>query len=142
MDGKPGPVGRLFQRLVGREAGRETARGGRPKLPPEARRSEQVNLRFTPPELDEIQAAAEQHGMSGPDLIRSAVFAHLRGHPGPLPLPVSVPVNNPELQHKLSRIGANLNQIARVLNRRDDAPIPAGLDAVIAELGRRLEEQK
>ena len=74
----------------------------------------------------------------------------LRGGPSPRRCPshnllcfsVSLPPPTPYKSKSVLVLGANLNQIARVLNRRDDAPIPAGLDAVIAELGRRLEEQK
>ena len=110
-------------------------RGGRPKLTPEALRSEQINLRFTPPEWDEIETAAKRRAMSAADLIRSAIFAHLRDSPLPLPTRVLV---NVELQRELIRIGSNLNQIAKARNA--GAPLPADFDVVVAELGRQLEE--
>ena len=57
-----------------------------------------MNLRFTPPEWDEIETAAKRRAMSPADLIRSAIFAHLRDRPLPLTKRVLV---NVELQREL-----------------------------------------
>ena len=87
----------------------------RPKIEPDARRTERINPRFTPAELLRIESAASVAGMSASEYVRMQA---LRGR--------VVVQQRRELSgeafDELRRIGVNINQLARIANTTGRAP--------------------
>jgi hypothetical protein len=87
---------------------------GRPRKQALEQRSVQNKQRYTRAELDYIQTMAHQAGLSVSDYIRRAALKIVIKPPrGSVPR---------EAMAELNRIGVNLNQIARALNRGRECP--------------------
>jgi hypothetical protein len=105
-------------------------KGGRPLKQPHEVRSEQVKTRYTLAELDKLRTDANRAGMSLADFVRRAslgVTFTIR-HAGAEPAALT----------ELNKIGINLNQIARSLNRGQGTPYY--LEQAIAKLDETLTE--
>jgi hypothetical protein len=101
---------------------------GRPKL--HITRDRQFNVGLTATELAEVQRAARLAGMRPVDYGR----AKLLSKPGRIArAEYAVRQLDPLLLVALSRIGNNLNQIARRLNELA-LPVPEDLDPLLAEI--------
>lgn len=110
-------------------------KGGRPRLLPEERRRHIFQPGFNDHEARQLIARAEQAGLDTVELIRrTALNSQIN----------TIPTCNREAMVELTRIGNNLNQVARALNsgqRLKDGQVDAWLDHVkneIAAIGRRL----
>ena len=87
---------------------------GRPRKTHSEQRSHQSKQRYTRAELDYIQTMAHQAGLSVSEFIRRAALKIVMKPPrGSVPR---------EAMAELNRIGVNLNQIARALNRGRECP--------------------
>lgn len=87
---------------------------GRPRKQALEQRSVQNKQRYTRAELDYIQTMAHQAGLSVSDYIRRAALKIVIKPPrGSVPR---------QAMAELNRIGVNLNQIARALNRGRECP--------------------
>lgn len=88
---------------------------GRPRKHPNEQRAVQNKQRYTQAEMDYIALMAERAGLTVSDFIRRAA------------LKVSIqpprPSEERDALRELSRIGVNLNQIARALNRGRETPL-------------------
>lgn len=110
--------------------------GRRRKAPGEAM-SEVIRVRVTPGELAEIEAKAFASGYANvTEFARDAI----RRRPAPAHTRGLIP---PALLHELSRIGNNVNQIARAANAGRDLPAMAAqtladLRALIDRITARL----
>jgi hypothetical protein len=101
---------------------------GRPKL--HITRDRQFNVGLTATEFTEVQRAARLAGMRPVDYGR----AKLLSKPGRIARAVyAVPQLDPLLLVQLSRIGNNLNQIARRLNELS-LPAEGELEPLLAEI--------
>lgn len=98
----------------------DTARGGRPRLPQAERRVIRVGVNVNVAEYAVIQSRAEAAGMS------PAVFLRDAG----LGTRIGAKVNG-RVYHELSRIGVNLNQLARVANQTGRLPEVKQLQAIL-----------
>lgn len=118
------------------------AQGGRPKLPPEQRRTERYNLRFTPAELQHLQLQAQTAGLDVAEYLRRRALGyvvppaptHRRCDPG-----LVTELNRLGLEIKA--IGNNANQIARAVhtNRRFGVSWQAVVSR-IEELSRQVSD--
>lgn len=93
-------------------------------------RTEQVNLRFLPGEKAKASALADKAGLALAAFARAAIF----GDAGPR-AQRRPPADTKLLREVLglhNKFGANMNQIARELNRRG-SPIPHGLTQALKE---------
>jgi hypothetical protein len=107
---------------------------GRPKLP--FTRDKQFNVGLTDDEFATLHRAARLAGMRPVDYARSLLLAKR------LPtrrVAEATPHLDPLLLLEISRIGNNLNQIARRLNELA-LPIPDELPGLLAEVRRILRE--
>lgn len=105
---------------------------GRPKL--EIPRDRQLNVALTFAELTDVQRAARAAYLRPVDYARAKLFAA----PGRAPrTAIAVPHLDPLLAAHLSRLGNNLNQIARQLHQFA-IPAPAELAALLAEIRAAL----
>jgi len=84
-------------------------RSGRPPTDPAARRAKVVGVRVSAAELAALTAKAAQASVPVPQLLRTAGLA------ARLPAP-PVPAVNREQYSQLSRLSANLNQLAKAAN--------------------------
>jgi hypothetical protein len=84
------------------------ARGGRPKLPADQRRTERVVALLTPPEYAEFKSRADAFRVSTAELARRAITRVKMAAP--------VSAENVKMWREVGRIGANLNQTARAFN--------------------------
>ncbi|WP_308433059.1 plasmid mobilization relaxosome protein MobC [Streptomyces tanashiensis] len=105
----------------------------------EVQRKERVDVRYSVAEKQAILAEACRLGLAGAHLVGAIVMAHLNGD---LALPEQRTAADDlideyaALRKQVSRIGWNVNQIAKRLNSGDEAhPVDA---AVLAEAGRLL----
>ena len=97
--------------------------GGRPRLPEGERRAHRVGVSLTEAERKTIAAKAEEAGLSLAAYLRQAgLGARLSAHV------------NGRAYHQLSRIGVNLNQVARVANAAGRLPELKVLRAILAEV--------
>lgn len=87
---------------------------GRPRKQALEQRSMQNKQRYTRAELDYIQQMAHYAGLTVSEYIRRAALKIVIKPP-----PATVPR---EAMRKLDRIGININQIARALNRGRECP--------------------
>lgn len=108
-------------------------------------RSETFVFRCTRAEKDRLRTQAALAGVTAATLLREALGLTDARRRKP------VPKADPVLIRELGRIGGNLNQIARVLNRNALSGGVAGFDAVLVarhlvgierELGRLLREAR
>jgi len=105
---------RLWKQGTPRRAeARAMNKGGRPPGDPAFRRH-QRKVYLTVGELEQLQDAAAQVGLSVSDYIRRRALGH--------PLPPIVPLINRTAFAELARIGANLNQLAHHLNGGNFSP--------------------
>lgn len=108
------------------KAKRERPKGGRPRLPPEEKRTGKIGFSPTPEERARVLARADMAGLNVADFVRLAALGE--------PLRVTHrPGLDPVDRAALYRIGVNLNQIAKHLNagRPGNA---AAIEAAIAEV--------
>jgi Bacterial mobilisation protein (MobC) len=91
-------------------------------------RSRQFNVAVTRDELKRIHARAAARGMRPVDYGRARLLAEWRAG-----APASAPHLDPLLLAALSRLGNNLNQIARRLNTLD-LPAPPTLEPLLREI--------
>lgn len=105
-------------------------KGGRPLKQEHEKRSEQVKTRFTLAEIDKIRADANRAGLSLADFVRRASLGSA--------ITVRHGGSEPQALTELNKIGINLNQIARSLNRGQ--PVPYYLEQAIAKLVQTLDE--
>ncbi|MFI8102674.1 plasmid mobilization relaxosome protein MobC [Streptomyces sp. NPDC086023] len=103
----------------------------------DVQRKERVDVRYSTDEKTEILAEARRLGLAGAHFVGAIVMAHLNGD---LALPEQrTPVDDlideyAALREQVSRIGRNVNQIAKRLNEGGTThPVDT---AVIAEAGR------
>lgn len=101
---------------------------GRPKL--EITRDRQFNVGLTASELADVQRSARMAGMRPVDFARAKLLSK-SGHF--TRMAHSIRQLDPLLLVQLSRIGNNLNQIARALNELS-VEMPADLAPLLAEL--------
>ena len=105
--------------------------GGRPKLSPEDRHSEQINIPLKPSYLASLQDSADKAQTTVTDFVRASALGHrftvIQSHAPDF-----------ETLEELRRIGVNLNQIAKALNAgRED--LPASLVLACDKLDALLE---
>ncbi|MFD3661216.1 plasmid mobilization relaxosome protein MobC [Streptomyces sp. NPDC058659] len=105
----------------------------------DVQRKERVDVRYSVDEKQAILAEARRHNLAGAHLVGAIVMARLNGD---LALPEQRTATDDlideyaALRKQVSRIGWNVNQIAKRLNSGDEAhPVDA---AVLAEAGRLL----
>ncbi|WP_100269195.1 plasmid mobilization protein [Epibacterium ulvae] len=105
--------------------------GGRPKLSPEDRHSEQINIPLKPSDLASLQDSADKAQTTITDFVRASALGHrfnvMQSHAPDF-----------ETMAELRRIGVNLNQIAKALNARQQA-LPASLVSTCDKLDVLLE---
>ena len=96
----------------------------RPKKADTERRTEQTNERWTVPELAQVDRDAAAVGLTRSDFIRLSALSQ--------PLPESRGKADPELAHALSRIGNNVNQLAKSVH------LDTGFQQYWHEIGEEL----
>ena len=109
--------------------GRVRSRGGRPRLSGEERRAHRIGVSLNEAEREAIMAKAEAVGL------RPAAYLRQAG----LGARLSARVND-RAYHQLSRIGVNLNQVARVANAAGLLPELDVLRVILAEV-REIRDQ-
>ncbi|MFA5951877.1 MAG: plasmid mobilization relaxosome protein MobC [Hyphomicrobium sp.] len=105
-------------------------KGGRPLKQTHEKRSEQVKTRYTLAELDKLRADASRAGLSLADFVRRASLG--------MAITIKHGGAEPAALTELNKIGINLNQIARSLNRGQD--VPHYLEQAIAKLDETLDQ--
>src|SRR5262245_58685647 len=94
-------------------------------------RDHQINLRFSAPEYVRVYANAAIMGSTVPDFARVVLLRRPRRRKrGIQPVVIALPDNQLEQWHVL---GARLNDIAHVLNARDDLP-PSDLVPLLVQI--------
>lgn len=101
----------------------------RPKKQLHEKRDQRFNLRYTPAEIEHLRLAAQKVGLHPHE------YARRRTLGAPVVRPASSR-SNPALINELNRIGVNLNQIARALNRGRE--VEEDWDDLALELKRTL----
>jgi hypothetical protein len=96
----------------------------RPKKADTERRSEQTKERWTVSELEDVNHRAAQVGLPRAEFIRLCALTQ--------PLPEGRGKANPELAHALSRIGNNVNQLAKSVH------LDTGFQQYWHEIGEEL----
>jgi hypothetical protein len=110
----------------------ESDRGpGRPKKPPEKRRTKSLGVSLSPEEKQELEERAEAHGLSQSEYMRRRAFGR----------PIQ-PKSDQKTRVELRRIGNNLNQVARRANRGELAKVKDKAEAVLSALRKALSELK
>ena len=103
--------------------GPKTGKGGRPALPDSERRTHRIGVNLNDAEREIIEAKAEAAGLSvGVYLRQAGVGARLSSRV------------NDRVYHGLSRIGVNVNQMARVANATGRLPELEKLQALLAQI--------
>lgn len=85
----------------------------RPKKQLHEKRNERFNLRYTKAEIDYVRLQAHQAGLHPHDYVRRRTLGHRI-------VPPRAHRADPALINELNRIGVNLNQLARAVNRGRD----------------------
>lgn len=94
------------------------ARRGRPKLGASVVRSKALVVRLRPAEHEQIRAAAKASGIGLAPFARAGALEAAGRQPGVRPpTPVDPTGTDAGIRREPRRIGINLNQIARTLNR-------------------------
>lgn len=96
----------------------------RPKKADTERRSEQTKERWTLSELEQVNQNAAQVGLNRAEFIRLSALTQ--------PLPEQRGKADPELAHALSRIGNNVNQLAKSVH------LDTGFQQYWREIGEEL----
>jgi len=104
---------------------------GRPKKPPEERRTKSLGVSLSPKEKQELEERAEAHGLSQSEYMRRRAFGRY-----------IQPKTDQKTRAELRRIGNNLNQVARRANRGELAEVKAKAKAVLSALREALSELK
>ena len=108
-------------------------KGGRPRLPPEELKTEALpNIRVRPGERAQIQAQADQLGISLSELVRRALLGRR--------LPRPVPELNREAWRKLGPLAANFNQYVKAIHEGQAAGAPLHLLEHLRRLLAALRE--
>lgn len=107
---------------------------GRPPL--DIKRNRQFNVGLTAPEYDLLLSRAARAGMRPVDYARARLFAEWRVTASAAQGAAHL---DPLFLHALSRLGNNLNQIARRLNLVAQ-PAPPSLDPLLQDIRRLLKE--
>jgi hypothetical protein len=94
------------------------------------RRTAFFGMFMTPDEKAELVRRAKESGNRLSDFGRIVLLSDLKA-PSP---PAHDPAVIAELSYHLSKVGTNLNQLAKVANERHELPREAELKAVIAEI--------
>ena len=103
--------------------GQVRSRGGRPRLSGKERRAHRIGVSLNEAEREAIAAKADAVGL------RPAAYLRQAG----LGARLSARVNE-RAYHQLSRIGVNVNQVARVANQAGRLPELGVLQALLAEV--------
>ena len=112
-----------------RSDARYQKKGGRPRKAGSQRRSRKYTVSVNQPEREIIEAKAEAAGMSPSVYLRQAgVGARLSSRV------------NDRVYHQLSRIGVNVNQMARVANATGRLPELEKLQALLAQILEMREQ--
>ena len=107
----------------------EKGRGGRPALPDSERRTHRIGVNVNEAERQVIEAKAEATGLSvGVYLRQAGTGARLSSRA------------SDRLYHELSRIGVNVNQMARMANATGQLPELEKLQVLLAQI-LELREQ-
>ena len=96
----------------------------RPKKAETEKRTEQTNERWTVSELAQVDKDAAEPGLTRSDFIRLSALS--------IPLPEAQGKADPELAHALSRIGNNVNQLAKSVH------LDTGFQQYWHEIGEEL----
>ena len=86
-----------------------TPKGGRPVLHPEEKRSERLNVRFTPMEKRHVETQAHAAGIKPNEYVRRRCLGHVVATGGGRA--------NPALVSELNRIGVQLAALGNVVNQ-------------------------
>ena len=114
------------------QRGRRTARGGRPTLPLEARRTERISFGVTKRQKAAFLVSAAQAGMSSNDFARDVLCdGGARAGIGAARAPSF------ELVDALSRIGADLARLRFIAE--ETGVVPEGLEEAVARLETKLD---
>lgn len=106
-----------------------SAKPGRPSRAERENRADRVAFRLTAEELARVQAEAERAGVSVSEYCRAAALGQrVRVQSAP---------DLPAALVSLNRVGVNLNQIARTVNRGQGVPLD--LEEVLAEVRAAVE---
>lgn len=108
----------------------------RPRKPEPDTRSQRLNLRLTASEGARVRQAAQATGVSTTDYARRAVLTAVGAA---VPSRPTATVIDPAAIAALSRVGANLNQLARRANAGDllqPGELPDSLAAIAHQLDR------
>lgn len=100
-------------------------KSGRPMLIDEERRSYSVRPGFNPHEFEKLEKRAEAAGLDVSEFVRRLALNQQF---------LAVPQINRQALSELSKIGVNLNQIARIANKTGE------VSPSIAEVKRELEK--
>ena len=96
----------------------------RPKKAETEKRTEQTNERWTVSELAQVDKDAAELGLTRSEFIRLSALS--------IPLPEARGKADPELAHALSRIGNNVNQLAKSVH------LDTGFQQYWHEIGEEL----
>jgi hypothetical protein len=102
---------------------------GRPKKPPEKRRTKSLGLSLSPEEKRELEKRAEAHGLSQSEYLRRRAFGH----------PIQ-PKSDQTTRAELRRIGNGLNQVARRADTDGLSEIEDKAEAVLSALEEALSK--
>ena len=107
----------------------KVGKGGRPALPDSERRTHRIGVNVNEAERAIIEAKAEAAGLSvGIYLRQAGVGARLSSRV------------NDRVYHQLSRLGVNVNQMARVANATGRLPELEKLQALLAQILEMREQ--
>lgn len=104
---------------------KERRKGGRPRLIEEERRAFSVRPGFTEYEFEKLEARAETTGLDVSEFVRRLALNKQF---------LCVPAINRSALVELSKIGSNINQIAKVTNSSNNLPIACELNLIKDEL--------
>ena len=102
----------------------------RPTKDAAAKRTERFNLRLTLAELAHVQAQATHAGIGAHEYARRRVLGHR--------VPPARSQIDAALLSELNRIGVNLNQLARTINR--GAEVQGDAEALLAQVRDIIEQ--
>jgi hypothetical protein len=99
-------------------------------------RTAHIGIQVTPEERAEVEKRAKAQRVRLSDYVREAVLSPEKA---PLPPPRDVEAIN-ALAFQLSKIGTNLNQLAKYTNERRALPLDADLKGLAAQIVTALEK--
>lgn len=98
------------------------------------KREKRITLRLTEDEYNLLTQLASERGITVSELVRRKLFRQRLPQPSPLKL-LSKVKECKRLSYELNRIGNNLNQVARMVNKRK------GIDLLTLEALLRIERE-